>query len=62
MWAINDLPIPPSGTVLSRRADLAKTPDGWPALFDDLFLADTEARVKAALTIMDWVLTEQPKP
>lgn len=56
MWAVNHLPMPPSGTVLSRRGDLTLAPDFWQGQFDQLFLGRTEERIEAALAVIDWLL------
>lgn len=56
MWAVNDLPMPPSGTVLAHRKDLTQVPDNWDELFEGLFLDDTLGRIHASLTIIDWLL------
>jgi hypothetical protein len=60
VWAVNDLPMPPSGTVLARRGDLERVPDGWESLFVRLFLGtDAADRVAAAREAIDWVLAQE---
>ena len=60
IWAINDLPMPPSGTVLSRRGDLTRVPDDWDALFERLFTGrNSDERVTTAREIIEWLLAHE---
>lgn len=56
VWAVNDLPMPPSGSVVAHRHDLKNVPNDWLRLFDQLFTSDTEERIQAARTLIAWVL------
>ncbi len=58
IWAMNDLPIPPSGALPARLADLAIAPPGWPSLFAAMFTGDDRTRIDAALRAIDWVTGE----
>jgi len=58
IWAINDLPIPPSGALPARLADLPRNPPGWPALFAAMFTGDDRTRIDAVLRAIDWVVGE----
>ncbi|MBC8141857.1 MAG: nucleotidyltransferase domain-containing protein [Armatimonadetes bacterium] len=57
VWAVNRLPIPPSGAVLAHRHELRQVPENWQSLFDALFLGDMVERVEAMRTIIVWLLT-----
>jgi hypothetical protein len=59
IWGVNDLPMPPSGTVLHRKKDLTRVPANWEALFNSLFQDETIERVDAALALIDWVLEQE---
>ena len=55
IWAINDLPVPPSGALPARLTDLTRTPPDWPALFAAMFTGDDQTRIDAVLRAIDWV-------
>ena len=57
IWAINHRPMPPSGAVPSRLADLDRTPPDWPMLFVEMFTGDDRTRIDAVLRAIEWVLS-----
>ena len=62
IWAVNDLPVPPSGALPARLGDLRDAPPEWPALFARLFQGDDRVRVDAALQAIDWILAHPEPP
>ncbi len=55
LWAANDLPLPPNSSVRPHLKDLSGPPD-IESLYSQLFLAETDHRVRVALTLLDWIL------
>jgi len=54
VWAVNDKPMPPSGSVLLFMNDLISNPfDNW---FSLMFCDDYYVRLDSLLKIIDWVL------
>ena len=56
LWALNNRPMPPSGSVLSHLPDLKRHPPDLDGLIDALFLGQTAARIGAAVTLIDWIV------
>ena len=54
LWAVNNKPVPPSGSVLRFISDITIVPfDDW---FERLFAGDGAAKATAMLQIIGWVL------
>ncbi|CAM4068950.1 MULTISPECIES: nucleotidyltransferase domain-containing protein [Bacillus cereus group] len=56
IWAINNKPVPPAGSVLKYIQTLPNKPIHLDALLNKLFLDDTKDRIKAAIELIEWVL------
>lgn len=56
IWAINNKPTPPAGSVLRYIQALPKKPIHLEALLHKLFLGDTKERIESAIVLMEWVL------
>lgn len=56
LWAANDKPLPPNGSVWPHLKDLAKTPPGLEALLQGFFGEETWQRMLHALTLLDWII------
>lgn len=56
IWAINNKPTPPAGSVLRYIQTLPHKPIHLEALLHKLFLGDTKDRIKAAIKLIEWVL------
>jgi len=56
VFAVNDLPVPPSGALLSCLAGLERTPPDFAGCIERLFTdRDSSERNRAALWLIDWV-------
>jgi predicted nucleotidyltransferase len=60
LWAVNVRPVPPSGAVFAEMPALGRVPVDWNLIFDRLLLADAEARGRAAIEVIDWILPRLP--
>ncbi|MGI8300798.1 nucleotidyltransferase domain-containing protein [Bacillus paranthracis] len=56
IWAINNKPVPPAGSVLKYIQTLPNKPIHLDVLLNKLFLDDTKDRIKAAIELIEWVL------
>lgn len=56
IWAVNDRPMPPGGSVSAHLADLSLQPPPVADWFARLFLGDTSARIKTALDLIGWLV------
>ncbi|GCF72124.1 DNA polymerase subunit beta [Bacillus cereus] len=56
IWAINNKPVPPAGSVLKYIQTLPNKPIHLDALLNKLFLDDTKDRIKAAIELIEWML------
>lgn len=54
LWAANDLPLPPHSSVRPHLHDL-DGPDDIETLFERMFLANPEERVRTGLQLVGWV-------
>ena len=54
IWAVNDKPIPPSGSVIKRKSDLTILPS--PDWFERLFSCESTAKTNTMIGIIEWVL------
>lgn len=60
IWAINNLPMPTSSSVLTNVAELPEQPDDLTSQINDLFLGTARQRVTSSLSLIDWVLDRTP--
>jgi len=56
IWAVNNKPIPPAGSVLKYIETLSKVPTHFEDFINKLFLGDTTERTSAAIFLIEWVL------
>ena len=56
IWAINNKPVPPAGSVLKYIKTLSIVPVNFEDYINRLFLGDTKDRIKAAMELIEWVL------
>jgi predicted nucleotidyltransferase len=56
VWAANDRPVPPCGSVWAHVGDLGKGPPDAEARLRRLFMGDDAARVQAAVEIIEWAV------
>lgn len=56
IWAINNKPTPPAGSVLRYIQTLPNKPIHLKAFLHKLFLGDTKERIESAIVLMEWVL------
>lgn len=56
IWAINNKPTPPAGSVLRYIQVLPNKPIQLETLLHKLFLGDTTERISSAIFLIDWVL------
>lgn len=56
IWAINNKPTPPAGSVLRYIQVLPNKPIHLEALLHKLFLGDTTERISSAIFLIEWVL------
>ncbi len=56
LWAANDKPRPPNGSVWAHLKDLSKGPDEIERQLYQLFCGETQQRVQTAIDLIDWVL------
>lgn len=61
LWAANDLPLPPNGSIRPHVRDLPGPPN-VEALFQRLFLAGSVERAEAALHLLSWVREQLNAP
>ncbi|PGZ00274.1 DNA polymerase subunit beta [Bacillus cereus] len=56
IWAINNKPVPPAGSVLKYIQTLPNRPNRFDELISKVFLGDTRERISSAIFLMEWVL------
>lgn len=56
LWAVNDKPMPPSGSVWAHLKDLSKGPPDVKGQLNSLFCGGTLQRVQTAIDLIGWVL------
>ncbi|PKJ52730.1 nucleotidyltransferase family protein [Bacillus sp. SN10] len=56
IWAINNKPVPPAGSVLKYIKTLSIVPTNFEDYINRLFLGDTKDCIKAAMELIEWVL------
>ena len=56
IWAVNNKPTPPAGSVLKYIETLSKVPTDFEGFINKLFLGDTTERTSAAIFLIEWVL------
>jgi predicted nucleotidyltransferase len=56
IWAINNNPAPPAGSVLKYMQTLSNRPSNFDELINKLFLGDTTERISSAVFLIEWVL------
>ncbi|MES5893669.1 MULTISPECIES: nucleotidyltransferase domain-containing protein [Bacillus cereus group] len=56
IWAINNKPVPPAGSVLKYIETLSKVPTNFAGFIYKLFLGDTTERISSAIFLIEWVL------
>ncbi|CAM3980318.1 DNA polymerase subunit beta [Bacillus luti] len=56
IWAMNNKPVPPAGSVLKYIQTLSNRPNHFDELINKVFLADTRERISSAIFLMEWVL------
>ncbi|WP_439022354.1 nucleotidyltransferase family protein [Bacillus thuringiensis] len=56
IWAINNKPVPPAGSVLKYIQTLSNRPNHFDELINKLFLGDARERISSAIFLMEWVL------
>ncbi|MBG0961901.1 DNA polymerase subunit beta [Bacillus anthracis] len=59
IWAINNKPVPPAGSVLRYIQTLPNIPIHLDELLNKLFLGDTTERIRSAIFLIEWVLYNQ---
>lgn len=58
IWAMNNKPVPPAGSVLKYIQTLSNRPNHCDELINKVFLADTRERISSAIFLMEWVLMD----
>jgi hypothetical protein len=56
LWAVNDKPMPPNGSVWAHIKDLSKGPPDVKEQLNQFFCGETQQRVQTAIDLIDWVL------
>jgi len=56
LWAVNDKPMPPNGSVLVHLKDLWKRPYDLEGQINHFFCGETPHRVQTAIDLIDWIL------
>lgn len=56
LWAVNDKPMPPNGSVLVHLKDLSKKPLDLEKQIDQFFCGETSQRIQTAVNLIDWIL------
>ncbi|WP_439876480.1 nucleotidyltransferase family protein [Bacillus mycoides] len=56
IWAINNNPAPPAGSVLKYMQTLSNRPSNFDELINKVFLGDTTERISAAIFWIEWIL------
>lgn len=56
LWAANDKPVPPQGSVWAWVDDLSGPPERREAL-ERLFAGEPQERIRAALDLIDWAVS-----
>jgi len=56
LWAVNDKPMPPNGSVLVHLKDLSKRPFDLEGQINHFFCGETSHRVQTAIDLIDWIL------
>ncbi|EEK78496.1 DNA polymerase beta domain protein [Bacillus cereus R309803] len=58
IWAMNNKPVPPAGSVLKYIQTLSNRPTHFDELINKVFLGDTRERISSAIFLMEWVLMD----
>ncbi|PGB02701.1 nucleotidyltransferase domain-containing protein [Bacillus toyonensis] len=56
IWAFNNKPVPPAGSVLKYIETLSKAPTHFEDFINKLFLGDTTERISSAVFLIEWIL------
>jgi hypothetical protein len=56
LWAANNKPLPPNGSIWPHLKDLAQGPSDLEERLQLFFCGETEQRVQVALELLDWIL------
>ncbi|GCE31371.1 DNA polymerase subunit beta [Dictyobacter alpinus] len=56
LWAANNRPLPPNGSVWVHLKDLSQGPPDVEARLERFFCGETEQRIQVALAFLDWIL------
>ncbi|EJS68683.1 DNA polymerase subunit beta [Bacillus cereus] len=55
IWAVNNKPVPPAGSVLKYIETLSKVPTNFGEFINKLFLGDTTKRISSAVFLIEWI-------
>jgi predicted nucleotidyltransferase len=55
VWAVNDKPMPPSGSVWPHLKDLSRGPQDIEMRLQQLFLGETSVRIQTTIDLIDWI-------
>lgn len=58
LWAANSRPLPPNSSVRPHLKDLTVGPPDIEAKYRQLFMAETEERIRVALDLLDWIIAQ----
>lgn len=58
IWAVNNLPMPPSGAVFAHLRKLPVVPEGFADKVSILFLGTPAQRIASSLALIDWFLRQ----
>lgn len=56
LWAVNDKPMPPNGSVWTHLKDLSKRPLDLDGQINQFFCGETSQRIQTAIDLIDWIL------
>jgi predicted nucleotidyltransferase len=56
LWAVNDKPMPPNGSVLSHLKDFSKKPLDLERQINHFFCGETSQRIQTAIDLINWIL------
>ncbi|GHO65235.1 DNA polymerase subunit beta [Ktedonobacter sp. SOSP1-52] len=56
LWAANNRPLPPNGSIWAHLEDLSQGPPDAEELLKQFFCGETKQRVQVALELLDWIL------
>ncbi|GHO46774.1 nucleotidyltransferase domain-containing protein [Ktedonospora formicarum] len=57
LWAANNRPLPPNGSIWSHVKDLSQGPVDIEERLECLFCGETRKRVRVALELLEWILS-----